>query len=461
MRKLNKKGFTIVELVIVIAVVAILAAVLIPTFVSVTNKAKQSADIQACRQMNTYLAINEVTEGKTIDDVYSLLSENGMTAKNYHPLYSGRFFFWDSKINRVIYTDENYNVLFPENSDAKMANGWASLSGKIKEEQVTVAADGKVNISKGEQLYWLANNKKADIKTIEFIDDIDLKGADIGLTFNPGETVTIKGKEGGTKITGLVQNKAKLTGLKGNSTKNYASGFVALIDGATVTIENIHIENAVVGDLESGGVGALVGRIQKENNKTAPKSAVVTIKNCSVTNSIVKGMNKVGGLVGSLNGTLTIENCNLNKVTVNCSEGEASKVIGAAYNAPTINVDREFSAGWVTDVNVSLVKGTVEREIKNGTVTFIKPNETNETTYEDCTCLVRYTKEGVVNREGGLDRYRMFNGDAYVSFIAEGSAMKLSIGGEVKFSSHNYGAQAKTVRVGGENVFCTILEIYK
>ena len=66
MRKPNKKGFTIVELVIVIAVVAILAAVLIPTFVSVTNKAKQSADIQACRQMNTYLAVNEVSDGKTI-----------------------------------------------------------------------------------------------------------------------------------------------------------------------------------------------------------------------------------------------------------------------------------------------------------------------------------------------------------------------------------------------------------
>ena len=458
MRKPNKKGFTIVELVIVIAVVAILAAVLIPTFVSVTKKANESADIQACRQMNTYLAINEVTEGKTIDDVYSLLSENGMTAKNYHPLYSGRFFFWDSKINRVIYTDENYNVLFPENSDAKMANGWASLSGKIKEEQVTVATDGKVNISKGEQLYWLANNKKADIKTIEFTNDIDLKGADIGLTFNPGENVTIKGKEGGTKITGLVQNKAKLTGLKGNTTKNYASGFVALIDGATVTIENIHIENAVVGDLESGGVGALVGRIQKENKKLDPKPAVVTIRNCSVTNSIVKGMNKVGGLVGSLNGTLNIENCSLNKVTVNCSEGEASKVIGAAYGASTIKVDREF--GWVTDVNVSLVKGTVEREIKNGTVTFIKPNEAVETTYEDCTCLVRYTKEGVVNSVDELERYRMFNGDAYVSFIAE-SVMNLSIGETVKFSSNNYKAQAKTVKVGGEKVFCTILEIYK
>ena len=49
MKKLNKKGFTIVELVIVIAVIAILAAVLIPTFATVIEKANKSAAMQACR----------------------------------------------------------------------------------------------------------------------------------------------------------------------------------------------------------------------------------------------------------------------------------------------------------------------------------------------------------------------------------------------------------------------------
>ena len=42
----NKKGFTIVELVIVIAVIAILAAVLIPTFSSVIDKANESKALQ-------------------------------------------------------------------------------------------------------------------------------------------------------------------------------------------------------------------------------------------------------------------------------------------------------------------------------------------------------------------------------------------------------------------------------
>ena len=59
MRKLmkNKKGFTIVELVIVIAVIGILAGVLIPTFSGIVNKANESGSLQkATSAMKTVLA---------------------------------------------------------------------------------------------------------------------------------------------------------------------------------------------------------------------------------------------------------------------------------------------------------------------------------------------------------------------------------------------------------------------
>ena len=49
MKKMNKKGFTIVELVIVIAVIAILAAVMIPTFSGIVTKAQKSANLQKAR----------------------------------------------------------------------------------------------------------------------------------------------------------------------------------------------------------------------------------------------------------------------------------------------------------------------------------------------------------------------------------------------------------------------------
>lgn len=49
MKNTKKRGFTIVELVIVIAVIAILASVLIPTFSGVVTKAKKNAALADAR----------------------------------------------------------------------------------------------------------------------------------------------------------------------------------------------------------------------------------------------------------------------------------------------------------------------------------------------------------------------------------------------------------------------------
>ena len=69
MKRNNKKGFTIVELVIVIAVIAILAGVLIPTFAGITNKAKDSAALQeATNVLKAYVADYAATDEKV--DLY-------------------------------------------------------------------------------------------------------------------------------------------------------------------------------------------------------------------------------------------------------------------------------------------------------------------------------------------------------------------------------------------------------
>ena len=60
----KKKGFTIVELVIVIVVIAVLAAVLIPLFANLIEKAKLSVDQQTVDGMNKVLSADEVLSGK-------------------------------------------------------------------------------------------------------------------------------------------------------------------------------------------------------------------------------------------------------------------------------------------------------------------------------------------------------------------------------------------------------------
>ena len=66
MKKSNKKGFTLVELIVVIAIMAILAAVLVPT---VTNKIKDADDSATASDLSAILSdiSYKVAEGKALD----------------------------------------------------------------------------------------------------------------------------------------------------------------------------------------------------------------------------------------------------------------------------------------------------------------------------------------------------------------------------------------------------------
>ena len=62
-KQTNRKGFTIVELVIVIAVIAILAAVLIPTFSGIVDKANESSAFQEATNQYKRDNINYMAQG--------------------------------------------------------------------------------------------------------------------------------------------------------------------------------------------------------------------------------------------------------------------------------------------------------------------------------------------------------------------------------------------------------------
>ena len=102
MKKAQKRGFTIVELVIVIAVVAILAAVLIPTFANLIEKANMSVDMQLVNQMNTVLQADEIVSGKpaTVVDAKEILGDNG--CDDFTPTETKNVFYWIGAENRVI-----------------------------------------------------------------------------------------------------------------------------------------------------------------------------------------------------------------------------------------------------------------------------------------------------------------------------------------------------------------------
>ena len=85
MKRNNKKGFTIVELVIVIAVIGILAAVLIPTFSGVIDDANASKLLQEARNEYTeYLIDNPSADVDYVKNgtTYFDLSDNWAVEAN-------------------------------------------------------------------------------------------------------------------------------------------------------------------------------------------------------------------------------------------------------------------------------------------------------------------------------------------------------------------------------------------
>lgn len=140
--KRTKKGFTITELVIVIVVIAILAAVLIPTFASLISKANMSADEQVVRQMNTILAAEEVTDKPSnVTEAKDILTENGI--KDFDPTYDENTYYWVGSDNRVLlWTEEEVEegedpvgkVTYPKESVKKYKDvtepsaDWSDLS---------------------------------------------------------------------------------------------------------------------------------------------------------------------------------------------------------------------------------------------------------------------------------------------------------------------------------------------
>ena len=146
MKASKKRGFTIIELVIVIAVIAILAAVLIPTFSDLIKKAKISSDTQIVRNMNTALAMSEADQGKSVDayKAYEVLKSAGFLAERLNPTTEGYYYAFDALNNRMLILNENFDVYYPEEYKSQTmendGNAWSIyVSDDAKETELRAA----------------------------------------------------------------------------------------------------------------------------------------------------------------------------------------------------------------------------------------------------------------------------------------------------------------------------------
>ncbi len=68
----NEKGFTMIELIIVVAIMGIIGAVLVPTFGNITNKARVASDVTTVKTLQRQFEIYNAENGKYPDNFVGL-----------------------------------------------------------------------------------------------------------------------------------------------------------------------------------------------------------------------------------------------------------------------------------------------------------------------------------------------------------------------------------------------------
>ena len=70
----NKKGFTLMEMLIVVAIIAVLVAIAIPVFNGALTKSKEAADVANIRALYAEWQVGILTENKDIPASLPLLT---------------------------------------------------------------------------------------------------------------------------------------------------------------------------------------------------------------------------------------------------------------------------------------------------------------------------------------------------------------------------------------------------
>ena len=352
----KKKGFTIVELVIVIAVIAILAAVLIPTFSNLVKKANMSADQQAVRQMNTALAT--ASSPSDIDSAIDALAEAGYNSKDaLIPVSSGYSFYWYPSTKTIVLVKENA-VVFPEGIEYD-SNG-VLLESSV--QYINVESNDKKVLSEAFQ----NGNKEIKLSGETKVDSLIVPtGAEISFDLN-NQVIESNLQSGwANKHNNALDVYGKITVKNGTiNTRN-----VYVHADAEVIIENTTI-NALDKDggaciyVEEGAKVTIKGSILNTSSFTyaiVNNGGEIIIENATIT--------AARGCVSNNSGTTVI---NSGTFEVTAERTDAAHVIYSAEGSITINggtfTNKNTGYKFCVDAN-----GTGTIKLSDGTV--LNPGE--------------------------------------------------------------------------------------
>lgn len=187
----NGKGFTIVELVIVIAVIGILAAVLIPTFTSVINQAEESKAIQ--ESQNLIKEVNILQPNIDLDDIVILYYETKKTDDfgieiNHTVKYIFEFINREIKIKEYEYFNIDLTLLSLDGKLYHLMN-----LGTLYNDYPHISVYSKTNGEKNNKYEVIIDRTSDGINNMDFslVEKEYESGSVVPIKFNNNQTGTL------------------------------------------------------------------------------------------------------------------------------------------------------------------------------------------------------------------------------------------------------------------------------
>ena len=319
----KRKGFTLVELLVVIAILAILATVSVVGYLAFTEKAKESNDISLTTQMNTVLQANEAQDkAESIEDVVSQLKEAGLDIEKLTPTSSGYSYVWDSSSNRVLLLDDSNNVVAPEGMTLPADKEDVVAFAKTQEDINNLSAlDYSLYVPSNTTLTSVSIN---DLTNITIASDSSVKTMSISDTSANGEydisadlsELTINAENATINQYGNV-NTLNATAVANHSLNIY--GFVAtltltkgnlIVTGVVTTLDVSKPSATVTVNRDTNGtIGAIVTANGDLTNNANVTIEGVDSENTDVVTDAAINSDFAGG-VGTKNSPYLIENVN-------------------------------------------------------------------------------------------------------------------------------------------------------
>jgi len=219
----RNKGFTLVELLIVIVIIGILAAIIVPSVSSAIEKANLANDQSDVKNMNTILALQAIEDNVDYyEDGYAVQIVLEAHGYDLEPQASGYSFWYNQEENKI-----------------ELLNTEKALSGDITVKGLTAsiniangvyAADGKDRAleaicPKYADLFYIDNGNRPETNAIKAIRNLadTFKTEDLKVNEDSPETINAS----------LASNYATAIGYLGNDISDFLKGHLKEFDPAT------------------------------------------------------------------------------------------------------------------------------------------------------------------------------------------------------------------------------------